>query len=131
MVFAVGSSSVKQGPLILIVDDDEGIRENLAELLLLEDYRILTAGDTEEALTRLESADVDLILTDFQMPGGNGVNLIEAARRTRAALPAILITAFPYVYEQIDPSRRIGVSLLLKPFSADDVLNLVARTLGQ
>ncbi len=114
---------------ILVVDDDEGIRENLAELLALDGYRIFTAASAEEALTRLESEDVDLILTDFQMPGASGVELIEAARRSHPALPAIVITAHPFVYEQIDETQKRGVRLLLKPFGADEVLNLVASIL--
>jgi len=109
------------------VDDDEGIRENLAELLSMEQYRTFTAANAEEALNRLRSNHVDLLLTDFQMPGANGVELIEAARQDHPDLPAILITAFPYVYEQIDPGRRRGVTLLLKPFAADEVLGIVAR----
>ncbi len=95
----------------------------------MEDYRIFTAANAEEALDRLASDEVDLLLTDFQMPGANGVELIEAARKKHPDLRAILITAFPYVYEQIDPGRRRGVILLLKPFAADEVLGLVARLL--
>ncbi|HEX9341868.1 MAG TPA: response regulator [Thermoplasmata archaeon] len=124
-----GSEPQGRRPSVLVVDDDEGIRENLAELLSMDDYRTFTAASAEEALERIEADEVDLLLTDFQMPGASGVELIEAARRTRPALPAILITAFPYVYEQIDPTRRRGVTLLLKPFAAEEVLRIVARVL--
>jgi len=127
--FAGGSEPPGRRPSILVVDDDEGIRENLAEVLSMEQYRTYAAANAEEALDRLRSNDVDLLLTDFQMPGANGVELIEAARRERPELRAILITAFPYVYEEIDPARRQGVVLLLKPFAADEVLGIVARML--
>ena len=127
--FSGGSEPPGRRPSILVVDDDEGIRENLAELLSMEDYRTFTAADAEEALDRLRSNHVDLLLTDFQMPGANGMELIETARKERPELRAILITAFPYVYEQIDPTRRRGVILLLKPFAADEVLGIVARML--
>ena len=127
--FSGGSEPPGRRPSILVVDDDEGIRENLAEVLSMEQYRTFTAANAEEALDRLRSNDVDLLLTDFQMPGANGVELIEAARRERPELRAILITAFPYVYEEIDPTRRRGVVLLLKPFAADEVLAIVARML--
>ncbi len=95
----------------------------------MDGYGTVTASNAEEALDRIESGEVDLLLTDFQMPGANGMDLIEAARRTRPALRAVLITAFPYVYEQIDPARRREVVLLLKPFAADEVLRIVARIL--
>jgi len=114
-------------PGILVVDDDEGIRDNIADLLGTEDYRVIVASNANEAMDRLAAEDVDLLLTDFQMPGRNGVELIEAARTTKKDLPAILMTAYLYVYEQIDEERRKAISLLRKPFDADEVLRLVAE----
>ena len=118
-------------PGILVVDDDEGIRENIADLLCTEDYRVIVASNANEAMDRLAAEDVDLLLTDFQMPGRNGVELIEAARTTKKDLPAILMTAYLYVYEQIDEERRKAISLLRKPFDADEVLRLVAEGVRQ
>ena len=118
-------------PGILVVDDDEGIRENIADLLSTEDYRVIVASNANEAMDRLAAEDVDLLLTDFQMPGRNGVELIEAARTTKKDLPAILMTAYLYVYEQIDEERRKAISLLRKPFDADEVLRLVAEGVRQ
>lgn len=118
-------------PGILVVDDDEGIRENIADLLSTEDYRVIVASNANEAMDRLAAEDVDLLLTDFQMPGRNGVELIEAARTTKKDLPAILMTAYLYVYEQIDKERRKAISLLRKPFDADEVLRLVAEGVRQ
>ena len=124
-------SEAERRPGILVVDDDEGIRENIADLLGSEDYRVLSAGDAGEALRLLETEDVDLLLTDFQMPGPNGVELIEAARKTKVALPAILMTAYLYAYEQLDEERREGITLLRKPFDADEILRVVANGLGK
>ena len=118
-------------PGILVVDDDEGIRENIADLLGTEDYRVMVASNASEAMERLAAGDVDLLLTDFQMPGRNGVELIEAARTTKKDLPAILMTAYLYVYEQLDEERRKAISLLRKPFDADEVLRLVAEGVRQ
>jgi two-component system, response regulator FlrC len=114
-------------PGVLVVDDDEGIRENIVDLLRSEDYRVVSASNADEAMVLLESEKIDLLLTDFQMPGKNGVELIEAARKRQASLPAILMTAYLYVYEQLDEERRHGIKLLRKPFDADEVLRLVAN----
>jgi DNA-binding NtrC family response regulator len=116
-------------PGILVVDDDEGIRENIVDLLGSEAYRVVSAADATEALRILESDNIDLLLTDFQMPGPSGVELIEAARRKKAGLPAILMTAYLYVYEQLDEDRKRGITILRKPFDADQVLQLVADEL--
>jgi len=124
-----GAQQEGKRPGILVVDDDEGIRENIVDLLGSEEYRVLAAGDAAEAMRLLESEKIDLVLTDFQMPGANGVELIEAARRKDAKVAAILMTAYLYVYEQIDEERKRGITLLRKPFDAQDVLDLVKAEL--
>jgi two-component system, response regulator FlrC len=116
-------------PGILVVDDDEGIRENIVDLLGSDGYRVVSAADATEALHVLESEKIDLLLTDFQMPGPSGVELIEAARKKDAALPAILMTAYLYVYEQLDEDRKHGITILRKPFDADEILKLVSDQL--
>jgi two-component system, response regulator FlrC len=121
------TASPSDRPGILVVDDDEGIRENIVDLLTSEDYRVVSAANAEDAMVLLESEKIDLLLTDFQMPGQNGVELIEAARKTHASLPAILMTAYLYVYEQLDEERRVGITLLRKPFDAEEILRLVAN----
>jgi DNA-binding NtrC family response regulator len=123
--------AVRDGPArpgILVVDDDEGIRENIVDLLS-GDYDVVSAANAEEAMALLQSEEVDLLLTDFQMPGRNGVELIEAARMRKAGLPAILMTAYLYVYEQLDEERRRGITLLRKPFDSEEILRLVADEL--
>src|SRR5437016_2392316 len=82
------------GSCILVVDDDEGVRENLAELFGLVGYSVLTAANATEAMEALRTHAVDLLLTDYRMPGPNGVELIESARRAKPGLRAILMTAF-------------------------------------
>jgi DNA-binding NtrC family response regulator len=117
-------------PGILVVDDDAGIRENIADLLSTEDYRVFSAADANEAMHVLETEPIDLLVTDFQMPGRNGVELIEAARKANHSVPAILMTAYLYVYEQIAEDRRRGITLLRKPFDADEILQSVATGLN-
>lgn len=115
-------------PGILVVDDDEGIRENIVDLLA-EEYRVVSAANAEEAIALLQSEEIDLLMTDFQMPGRNGMELIEAARERQAGLRAILMTAYLYVFEQLDEERRRGITLLRKPFDSDEILRLVADEL--
>ena len=124
------SSEASRRPGILVVDDDAGIRENIADLLSTENYEVVSAANADEAMRVLESQRIDLLLTDFQMPGRNGVELIEAARRANHRVPAILMTAYLYVFEQLDERRREGITLLRKPFDADEILQTVAQELA-
>src|SRR5205809_173528 len=129
MLAMSASDESARSPGVLIVDDDAGIRENIADLLSTEDYRVYSAADADEALHVLEAEDIDLLVTDFQMPGRNGVELIEAARKANHLVPAILMTAYLYVYEQLDADRRKDITLLRKPFDADEMLREIAARL--
>ena len=115
---------------LLIVDDDQGMRENLAELFGSLGYEVRTAANTPEALGILEEQDVDLLLTDYKMPGPTGVELIEAARKRRPGLRAVLMTAFGDSFTEIESIRRGAVGYLNKPFEADEVVVFVERILA-
>ncbi len=123
-------SEPSRRPGILVVDDDAGIRENIADLLSTENYEVVAAANADEAMRVLDSQPIDLLLTDFQMPGRNGVELIEAACHANHQVPAILMTAYLYVFEQMDERRREGITLLRKPFDADEILQTVAQKLA-
>ncbi len=115
---------------LLIVDDDQGMRENLAELFESLGYDVRTACNTPEALAVLDEEDVDLLLTDYKMPGPTGVELIEAARKRRPGLRAVLMTAFGDSFTEIESVRRGAVGYLNKPFEADEVVAFVERILA-
>ena len=114
---------------LLVVDDDQGMRENLAELFESLGYEVRTAANTPEALALLDDGQVDLLLTDYKMPGPTGLELIEQARRRIPGLRAVLMTAFGDSFTEIE-SRRLGVAgYLSKPFEADEVVAFVERVL--
>ncbi len=115
---------------LLIVDDDPGMRENLAELFESLGYDVRTAANTPEALAVLGDQDVDLLLTDYKMPGPTGVELIEAARKRQPGLRAVLMTAFGDSFTEIESVRRGAVGYLNKPFEADEVVAFVERILA-
>ena len=114
---------------LLIVDDDEGMRENLRELFESLGYDVRTAANTPDALEVLGGREVDLLLTDYKMPGPTGIELIEEARKRIPGLLAVLMTAFGDSFTEIE-SRRLGVAgYLSKPFEEDEVVAFVERTL--
>ncbi len=129
MILAPEKTTIAGGR-ILIVDDDDGVRENLAELFQVVGYSVVTAGSAPEAMGKLAHHDVDLLLTDYRMPGPNGVELIESARRVKPGLRAILMTAFGDSFTEIESVRRGAIGYVNKPFEADEITNLVSRILG-
>ncbi len=118
------------GACLLVVDDDDGVRENLAELFDLYGYAVETAGNATEAMQKLAEKKVDLLLTDYRMPGANGVQLIESARRAKPGIRVILMTAFGDSFTEIESVRRGAIGYVNKPFEADEITGLVARILA-
>ncbi|HKK52469.1 MAG TPA: response regulator, partial [Myxococcota bacterium] len=79
---------------ILVVDDERSMQEFLEIFLRREGYDVVTAGDVDTAVAHLESDEVDLVLTDMQMPDKSGLDLILAAREVSPETLMIVVTAF-------------------------------------
>jgi excisionase family DNA binding protein len=121
-------------PRVLVVDDDDAVRDLIAQTLLAADYEVETAPDGPTALERLRTnQDVDLVITDLKMPGMDGLSLIREIRRqpATATVPVIIITGFSTEANAIE-ALNLGVTYYLtKPFRMPKVVALAARVLGQ
>jgi signal transduction histidine kinase len=102
---------------VLLVDDDDAVRKGMAATLGGLGYRVLEAADARNALRRLGEEEVDILVTDYAMPGMTGVELIGRAREKRRDLRGLLITG----YADLPPGERKDVALLHKPFSAEEL----------
>jgi excisionase family DNA binding protein len=118
-------------PRILVVDDEESIRELLSKTLALADYEIDLAPDGRTALDRLRLFQYDLLITDLRMPGVDGLTVIREARRLKADLPVIIITGYSSEASAIE-AVNLGVQgYLTKPFRVPRVLAAAAKALGE
>jgi CheY-like chemotaxis protein len=105
---------------ILIVDDDQSVRETLADLLEIEGYRPFQAADTLEALMILRQGTiVDVLVTDLTMPGADGITLIRHARELRHDLPAILLTGYAEEVTSVTTIAGGNFHVLRKPVQTD------------
>jgi DNA-binding NtrC family response regulator len=114
---------------ILVVDDEASARTALAELLRTEGYTIETAGDGFKALARLEDFAADLVLTDLNMPGIDGVELLRKVREARPELPVVLMTAFGGVETAVSAMREGAADYLTKPLNTDELVIVLGRTI--
>ncbi len=80
---------------ILVVDDEESIRDLLKLVLTGEGYSVVTGNDGEEGIEYLEAQRFDLVITDLVMPKVNGVEVLRAAKRIDPNYPVIVITGYP------------------------------------
>ncbi|MBN1943676.1 MAG: response regulator [Phycisphaerae bacterium] len=115
---------------IVIADDEMHILHILAMKLRNAGYEVFTAGDGEEALLLCQKHSPDLIITDYQMPYRNGLELCAAYRqRTGAMPPAMLITAREHDI-RVEDVQGMGVDMVMaKPFSPREVVQAVATLL--
>lgn len=113
-------------PRILLVDDDEIIRDTLYELLS-DEYLCQTAETAEKAFARLEADEYDVVLTDISMPGLSGLELLGHARQKFPDMPVIIISGIGD-QEHAQGLIKLGAfDFLLKPFSLDVVEKSVRR----
>jgi len=103
---------------ILVVDDDAYVREPTEEILRRKGYEVDTATDGKSALSKLDEADYDLILSDIKMPGMDGMALLEAARAKFPDTHIIMMTAFGSVDNAVEAMRK-GAYDYIQKGSAD------------
>jgi two-component system response regulator FlrC len=117
------------GGRILIVDDDASMRRALAEVLGRGGFEVTQATNGHEGLERLGHEGHDLVVSDLRMPGLGGLALLQDIRRRYRDLPVILITAYGTVGDAVEAMKHGAYDFLTKPFSPQDLLQLVRRAL--
>ena len=116
--------------LVLVVDDDENIRDTLYELIS-EEHRCQTAETAEKALARLDVESYDVVLTDISMPGLSGLELLGHIRQKFPETTVIVISGISD-QEYAQGMIRLGAfDYLLKPFTADRIFELVRDIVAQ
>lgn len=118
-------------PRILLVDDNELIREMAADILQDERYQVAQAGDAQEALAQLQqSGRFDLLLSDIRLPGMSGRELADVARRLDPDLPIVFMTGYAEEALKRDDFLGRGMALLRKPFSLAELRRQVREALA-
>jgi PAS domain S-box-containing protein len=112
---------------ILLVDDEELVRTAMAEMLAGLGHRVIEVGSAAAALAHIQAdPDIDLLITDHAMPSMTGVALVREVRRTRAGLPALLVTG----YASLDPAVADNLPRIGKPFREADLQAMIAAATG-
>jgi DNA-binding NtrC family response regulator len=117
---------------ILIVDDEEVLRDVLEVVLRREGFDIISAASGEEALSVLDSTEeVDLMILDVMLPGISGIDTLRAVRISNPTLPVIVITAFSSIDGAIEAMKHGAFHYIPKPFKNEEVVLTVNKALEQ
>lgn len=114
---------------ILIIDDEELFREDLALVLQRKGYECQTARTAEEGLDCVREFSPDIILSDIVMPGKSGIDILDEVLQLNPDGAVIIMTAFGTLETAIEAFRKGAVDYILKPLVIEDVLNKIQRIL--
>jgi PAS domain S-box-containing protein len=112
---------------ILLVDDDEMVRQALGDALIAEGYDITTAESGEEAIVRLHDGRFDLVITDLRMEGVDGIRIAEEAKRIDSLIAVIIVTGHGDMDTAVKALRLGADDYLIKPCNIDELLFRISR----
>ena len=118
-------------PRILIVDDDESVREVISVLLKEEGYNCIVASGAEMAVDLAAAEETPLVISDMKMPGKDGLWLLESFRQRYPDTSVIMLTGYGDTEAAVDCLRRGAVDYLLKPPKLTDLIRSIERALAK
>ena len=114
---------------ILVVDDERSMQEFLEIFFRSEGYDVVTAGDVDTALVHLENDEFDVVISDIQMPGRSGIDLVHATYEISPETVVIMITAFASTETAITAMKEGAYDYVTKPFKVDELRIVVEKAL--
>lgn len=115
---------------ILIVEDDHDLREALVTTLELAKFRVREAADARQALAQLAESPVDMVVSDVNMPGMSGHDLLHEIQRLYPGLPTMLITAYGQISHAVSAMQAGATDYLVKPFEPAVLVDAVSKVVG-
>ncbi len=116
---------------MLIVDDEESVRDSLYNWFIEDGYEVDCAANAKEALIKVEAGKYDIILADIKMPGMDGLEMHRRLRATNSDAIVIIMTAFASVETAVQALKDGAFDYITKPFDPDDLSHLIRNAAQQ
>jgi two-component system sensor histidine kinase/response regulator len=116
---------------ILVIDDEEAMRDSCMQVLAREGYRVETAGEGETGLRKLKELKPDLVLVDLKMPGISGMEVLNKVRDIDPNIISVVITGFATIDSAVESMKKGAYDFLPKPFTPDELRIIVRRGLDK
>jgi DNA-binding NtrC family response regulator len=116
---------------ILVIDDEKNIRTTLQQVLESAGYKVATAVNGEDGLSKLAKLAFDVVLLDMKLPGMDGIDVLRRMRENNCETPVAIITAYGTIENAVEAMKLGAVDYLRKPFSGPEIKELVERILAR
>jgi YesN/AraC family two-component response regulator len=118
-------------PRVLLVDDNEGVRSSLREVLKLHDFEVITASGVNDALQRIAAEPFDVLLSDLHMPGlGDGLTVVSAMRHANPRAVTLVFSGYPEMQAATAAILLQADEILVKPLDVPDLIEVIRRKLA-
>ncbi len=118
---------MNERPLLLVVEDDEALRQRLAGAFEMRGFEVRTAGSIQEAEALVAQDAPELVVLDLRLPGGTGLDLISTLKHADPATRIVVLTGYGSIATAIEAVRRGATHYLTKPADADEILAAFER----
>jgi len=116
-------------PLILIIDDEESMRDSCSQILLKSRYRVETVSDGTAGLLKIRDLRPDAVIVDLKMPGISGFEVLEELGRIDPRIVAIVVTGYATVESAVEAMKKGAFDFLPKPFTPEELRMILSRAL--
>ncbi|TKB45157.1 sigma-54-dependent transcriptional regulator [Thalassotalea mangrovi] len=113
--------------LVLVVEDDPGLREAIVDTLMLSDYHCVEADSGESAMLMLKQHEVDIVVTDVQMGGMSGLDLLRSIKLNYPDLPVLIMTAYATIDDAVQAMKDGASNYMAKPFAPEVLVNMISQ----
>src|SRR5690606_9798412 len=116
---------------VLVIDDEQAIRESMRMILEYEGYDVLQAGSAQEGIALVERDEPDLVFLDIKMPGMDGLEALGRIKATHESLPVVIVSGHGTVSTAVEATRKGAFDFIEKPLERDRVLLTIRNTIDQ
>jgi len=118
-----------ENPSILIIDDDEAIRDSCSQILKKEGFRVKASKDGIEGLRLFKEESFQVVLLDLRLPGLDGMEVLSRIKEENPETPVVIITAYASIESAVEAMKRGAFNYLAKPFSPEELRVITRKAL--
>ncbi len=112
-------------PKILLIDDEESILKVISAILKNEGFKVITAKSKKEAIQKIKNINFDIILSDFKLPDGTGIEILQEFRKEDLLTPFIIITAFGSINGAVEAMQKGATHYISKPVDSSQLVEII------